>query len=65
VGVFLGGLFGFSYGFCGLCWIGVLSGQVWVFDGAFFYFLGSVSYGCSLWVSGFRVDGSCVYSRCT
>jgi hypothetical protein len=36
---FLGGVFGFSGGFLGVCWVGVLSGLVWVFDGSFYYFL--------------------------
>jgi hypothetical protein len=40
----------------GVCWVGVLSGQVWVFDESFFCVLGSGCYGCSLWDSGFRVD---------
>jgi hypothetical protein len=35
VGVFLGGLFKVSSGFWGLCWVWVLSGQVWVFNGCF------------------------------
>jgi hypothetical protein len=56
MGVFLGGLFGFSCRFWGFVRLGVLSGQVWVFDGGFFCVLGSGCYGCSLWDLGFRVD---------
>jgi hypothetical protein len=56
VGFFFLGLFGFSGGFWGFCWVGVLSRQVLVFDKGFFCFLGSGCYGCSLWVLGFRVD---------
>jgi hypothetical protein len=53
--VLLGGLFRFSCGFWGVCWVGLLSGQIWVFVGGFFCMLGFECHGCSLWVSGFRV----------
>jgi len=53
---FWDGCSGFLAGFEGVCWVGVLSGQAWMFNGGFFCFLGSRCFGCSLWVSGFRVD---------
>jgi hypothetical protein len=37
-GCFFGGLFGVSSGFWEVCWVWVLSGQVWVFDGGFNFF---------------------------
>jgi hypothetical protein len=52
-GFFWEGCSGFLAGFGGLLgWVGLLSEQVWVFVGGFFRMLG---FGCSLWVSGFRV----------
>jgi hypothetical protein len=81
VGVFLGGLFGFSCEFWGVCWVGVLSGLVWVFDGGSFVFwaLGVMRAPCGFWILGLILVGlfvfffllwagfgdSCVYSRCT
>lgn len=37
-GVGLGELIGFSCGFRGFCWVGVLAGLVWVFERDFFGF---------------------------
>jgi hypothetical protein len=49
VGVFLGGLFGVFCGFWEVCWVGVHSGQMWVFDRGFYCFFGfgfHVGFGC-------------------
>jgi hypothetical protein len=51
VGFFLGGLFGVFGGFWGVCWVGVLSEQVWVFDEGFNCFLEfrfHMGFGCFL-----------------
>jgi hypothetical protein len=59
VGVFLGGLFGFSCGLWGVCWVGVLSGLVWVFDGGYSVFgaLGFMGAPCRFRVLGLILVG--------